>query len=205
MDWEFIKDLFKEMFWSVNSIATWIGIVGLILFFLPLWEGKMKNFLEKYRKPYALYVFPWFIVISVIFASYSMYENQQQKINALTIAQKKQDFATPDALNSKTFDDMNIRIADLARENFIIKSKTFENCHIYGPAVIYLNGAIITKCIFAEVTPEGAFIESPNERLSGVITLENCILTNCVLHKISIIGTSDTIQDLRKRITIISE
>ena len=43
----------------------------------------MKNFLEKYRKPYAIYIFSWFILISVILTSYSVYKTKQQQINEL--------------------------------------------------------------------------------------------------------------------------
>ena len=43
----------------------------------------MNNFVKNWIRPYALYIFPWFIVVSVILTSYSMYESKQQGINEL--------------------------------------------------------------------------------------------------------------------------
>ena len=76
---QFIKDLLERVFFSVYSIPAWIGIISFILFFFPVRERKLKTFLEKYRKPYASYVFPWFIVTSVILASYAFYEEAHRQ------------------------------------------------------------------------------------------------------------------------------
>jgi hypothetical protein len=80
MDWQFIKDLFWGVFWSPNSIATWIGVVSSVFFFFPVWEGKMKDTI----KPYRITILLGFILISVMLTSYSLYENKPTVQNAKT-------------------------------------------------------------------------------------------------------------------------
>ncbi len=118
------------------------------------------------------------------------------------IESKQLNFATPDALSSPLLQNMNVRINDLTRENFIIRNKTFENCHIYGPAIIICSDCVIVKNSFEEVIPEGAFIETTNTTISGAVSLEHCILKNCVLHKISMIGNPEQIKDIKKGFSI---
>jgi hypothetical protein len=107
-------------------------------------------------------------------------------------------FAMPDALVAPTLQNMNIRISDLTREEFTIRNKVFDNCHIYGPAIIALTNSTITKSIFEEVVPSGALIETSNKIISGAILLENCIVRNCTLHKIGIIGAPEAIKKIKE-------
>jgi hypothetical protein len=79
----FITDLLHGIFLSHYSIITWVGIALNLLLFCPSsWGDKMNNFVKKWIRPYALYIFPWFIVVSVILTSYSMYKDAHQDINA---------------------------------------------------------------------------------------------------------------------------
>jgi hypothetical protein len=85
----FIADLLKGTFLSINGVVTWIGIAAFLLSFFPIREGNVKTFIEKHRKTYAFYAFPWFILISVIITSYSMNEDKQQQITNLQKTQNK--------------------------------------------------------------------------------------------------------------------
>lgn len=112
---------------------------------------------------------------------------------------KQLNFATPDSLTSPVLRNMDIRISDLVREDFTIRNKTFENCRIYGPAIITLtSGNVISHNKFMEVDIEGTFIVTTNNAILNAIALEGCIITNCTLHKISFIGNSEQIGLIKK-------
>ena len=113
---------------------------------------------------------------------------------------KQLNFATPDELIPSLLQNKSIRINDLVREDNIIRNRTFENCHIYGPAIIALNKCITTQATFTEIDINGVFIETTNKIVSGVIELNTCIIKNCTFHKISFIGTPDDIKRLKNQV-----
>lgn len=79
---QFIKELLHGVFLSFASIAFWIGFAPILYYVWPSLEGKVNTRLAKIR-PYILHIFPWFILISVILTSYSMYADKQEQINKL--------------------------------------------------------------------------------------------------------------------------
>jgi hypothetical protein len=85
---EFITKLVKEMFASCNAIGTYIGAVLFVLSFfipkLPKWLDKMKNKTGKISWPFRLIILLVCLLISMSFASYSLYQEQQNKINGYT-------------------------------------------------------------------------------------------------------------------------
>jgi hypothetical protein len=128
MVWQFVTDLLRGVFWSLNGITTWIGIVSFLFFFFPQLEGKMKDKLSTIR-PYRLSILMAFILISVILTSYSMYKDKQQEINKLqgtltttrnnlSMAQKKIDKLEYDKLiaNSKPIFDEDAIFADTKQD-----------------------------------------------------------------------------------------
>jgi hypothetical protein len=158
MDWQFVKELLLGVFWSVNSITTWIGFAPLIFFFCPLvWGVKMKVILKR-MKFYALYILPWFIMVSVILTSYSMYENKQQQINGLqeqidnintqTDAKTKQDIRNfLEAVNPEILHRIDsgagiiaVRI-DLWAENRLKALR--ENCPNFNKYLFFMNASAI--------------------------------------------------------------
>ena len=180
MDWQFFKGLVVGVFWNTNnfiqSLPAWIGIGSfVILCFFPKLGGSKMN-LSKVAEHSGV-ILMVFILISVILTSYSLYKN------------KRPTFATPDELTQMVLRDRDIKLSDLTREDFRIRNKTFDNCHIYGPAIIHIKGTtMIINSTFAEVLPDSAFIETSNKYVSGAISLEDCIVSNCIFHKISFIG-----------------
>jgi hypothetical protein len=69
-------------------------------------------------------------------------EQAEAEINKL----KKQWFFPPYELESSFIKDRTIRIGDLTRGSNIIEGKEFENCSIYGPALVYFDAG----CVVAE-------------------------------------------------------
>lgn len=191
MDWQFIADLFKGVFlFSGNitqSILAYAGILSFIYLLFPGLEGKMKDRLSILRD-HKLNILLVFLLISILITSYNLYENKQ--IN----------FATPDALLSSELDNQNIRLSDLTRENITIRSKTFNNCDIYGPAIIAITGPIVVKnpiFEFAGGTVNDGFIIVNDKRwITGAITFDSCIFNDCHFHGIGIIATEEQYQKI---------
>jgi hypothetical protein len=135
------------------------------------------------------FVFPFLIIVfcAVSLFVWHFYYKESKQLN----------FATPDALISPVLQNMNIRISDLTRDGFRIRNKTFINCHIYGPAIISGNDSVMSNNGFWEVDPNGVFIETLNKFVSGVVSLDNCVIRNCNFHRISFIGSPEQIKQIK--------
>jgi len=193
MDWSFFRNLFIGIFYNshhiILSLPTYFGILSYIILLFPKLGGKMKDKLLKVRK-YALSILMGFILISVILTSHSLYKNKRLK------------FATPDELTAPLLQNMSIRISDLAREDFTIRNKAFYNCHIYGPAIIFPSGCTFFNLSLVEVASNGCLVETTNKIISGAIGLENCVIRDCIFHKISFIGPPKMINEIREQLNI---
>jgi hypothetical protein len=83
MVWRFIKDLVDGILFSKYSIPVWLGFAPLLYFFVPvLWGVKMRIILKR-AKSYAIHIFPWFIMVSVVLTSYSLYADKQRQIDKM--------------------------------------------------------------------------------------------------------------------------
>jgi 4-amino-4-deoxy-L-arabinose transferase-like glycosyltransferase len=115
---------------------------------------------------------------------------------------KQLNFAVPAELTSSLIQNKDIHISDLVRDNFMISNKTFENCNLYGPAVItFVNNVWMNDSSFMAAVPDpnnDFFMETSSENLLGVIVFDNCIFRNCKLYKIGIIGNHENIMRARK-------
>jgi hypothetical protein len=192
MDWQYLSKLFKGIFYNTYniffSIPTYLSILPLVIW---LWPGiggkKMKSRLKKLRK-YFFGVFMCLLMVSIIFTSHSLYVNKPSNLK----------LATPDELTQSVLRDRDIRLSDLTREDFRIRNKTFINCHIYGPAIIYpTKQTVLYNLKFVEITTEGGLIITTNKSISGAVSFEGCVLQDCTLHKISFIGSKERIAAIK--------
>jgi len=84
-----------------------------------------------------------------------------------------------DMASNSYFKDQPLYFFDLARRRKVIKGKTFEDCDIYGPAVIaIMKGCDFIECHFAEAASRNALVwpvapDRPDH--IGAIGLEECI------------------------------
>lgn len=189
MDWRFFIKLFLGMFYNsknfINSIPTYLGIISYFLFLFPKYGWFMKDRLLIART-YAIPILMGFVLFSIILTSHSLYKN------------KRPIFATPDELTQSVLRDRDIRLSDLTREDFRIRNKSFFNCHIYGPAIIYPHkDTVLIDLVFKGVTPEGGLIVTTNKQVSGAVSFERCVLKNCTLHRISFIGSEARIAKIK--------
>ena len=119
------------------------------------------------------------------------------------IEKKDIKFSKPEQITGHALNGHTIDMNDLTRKTNVIDGRTFENCHIYGPAMITFTNQIVS----------GAMFEVPNndldallidvgkgagKRIPGVIGFHNCIIKNCTFHNIGIIATADVLESIRK-------
>lgn len=193
MDWSYYKDLFIGIFYNrfLLCLPTYLGLFSFVALLLyPQWEDKMKSKLLLKARKYAILILMGFILISVVLTSHQLYKNKQPN------------FATPDELIQLTLRDRDIRLADLTREDFTIRNKTFDNCHIYGPAVIYPKNLILMGKMSTGANYESGFIATTNKTISGAVVLEGCVMKDCALYKISFIGSPEQIADIKVKLKL---
>jgi hypothetical protein len=85
----------------------------------------------------------------------------------------------------------SFRIVDLAEEiDPIIRGRTFEDCTIYGPAVVLPLDYITLEHNSFDGAPEAVLWEIPDERavIIGAIGLIDCIFRRCRFQGIGVAG-----------------
>lgn len=90
----------------------------------------------------------------------------------------------------------SFRLVDLLNRNDLITGRTFEECTIYGPAVLaplYKN--IFDECIF-EGDPNALIWEVPEERnqVIGAIGAQQCVFRRCNFRGIGIAGKRELVE-----------
>lgn len=93
------------------------------------------------------------------------------------------------------FKDEAIHIFDLARRRTIAKGKTFEDCDIYGPAVVaVMEGTDFDDCHFAEAGDMSSLVWEPSVNRSdhiGVVGLAGCIFRRCNFVRVGLLTKID--------------
>lgn len=112
-----------------------------------------------------------------------------------TIEKEQPVFASPDKLTAEHIQGLTFRLADLlVVGSSTIKGRMFEDCDIYGPAVIFMvkNNAILF-CRFPEVpNAESLFITAPRLTwVAGIVGIEACIFRHCTFHNVGFIATPE--------------
>jgi hypothetical protein len=108
----------------------------------------------------------------------------------------------------------SFRIVDLAGTDGIIRNKVFEDCWIYGPAILYGSGddVYLVQSLFNENTPghkltaDDIFIETPDNRvITSAVVLQHCTIRRCHLINIQVIGTRDLIDKWKRNLEPLSQ
>jgi hypothetical protein len=81
------------------------------------------------------------------------------------------------------FRGQDLWIADFARRSTVVSDKVFEDCQIFGPAVVAaFNSGTFVDCTWAEgENPKSVLWEATpdREKFVGVIGLEDCLFRRC--------------------------
>lgn len=105
-----------------------------------------------------------------------------------------------DWMNERHLDHRSLRIVDLVSNDGMIVGRSFEDCTIYGRAVVVpLDGIVFERNTF-EADPTALFWEIPEnrDRIVGAIGLKNCAFRRCVFQQIGIAGTRQFIERFKK-------
>lgn len=94
----------------------------------------------------------------------------------------------------------SFRIYDIPRDDDgIIRNRTFEDCDIYGPAVLVPLSGRLDGCSFEGDADTVLWELSPRqERIVGAIGLEDCIFRRCRFRRIGLAGTGEFIEKARE-------
>jgi hypothetical protein len=89
----------------------------------------------------------------------------------------------------------SFRIVDLVGDDDLITEKTFEDCTIYGPAVLAPLDRMTFEHNSFEADPEALFwvIPEGRTRVVGAIGLIDCTFRRCIFRRIGIAGKQELI------------
>jgi hypothetical protein len=98
--------------------------------------------------------------------------------------------------NTLYFRGRKLRIIDLMDHGAHIHNRIFEDCQIFGPAVIYLRNTELLTCKFQMPQEAAPFWElAPNHRpVVGAIDLIDCRFIRCSFVGIGMLGTHEDIE-----------
>jgi hypothetical protein len=99
------------------------------------------------------------------------------------------------------FKDVDIPIAGLTliMTKPALRNKTFDNCNIIGPAILFVRNSKFIKDHFVGDI-DAIFISTTNEKISGVILVENTTFINCTFNKIAFIGSQEVMNNMKRQI-----
>lgn len=115
-------------------------------------------------------------------------------------------FAKPGELTGKYLTEQTFRIADIVYDG-MIKGRTINNCHIYGPAVIVPLGENMSTIAHAHLvgTIDSGLIEITQDRVQGVIAIDGCYFENCWFHNIAFMGPPEFCAQVRASFKVNSD
>jgi hypothetical protein len=102
--------------------------------------------------------------------------------------------ASSKELSGRYISQQTFAVADLVLDGKI-EGRTFEDCEIYGPAVLVLSGVgQMYKCGFDH---PAAFITANQEHVVGPILVKDCSFKQCRFHGVGFIGPEETIKKFK--------
>jgi hypothetical protein len=182
--------------WDVPLLGGVLIILGAVVWNVYLFWPQISALRIVHPKgavlqsPKWLYIFSVGNILLIAFAFIRLYVLVAHTPAALT----KQDFSEPFVRGKY------VRIADFADGNNFINGRTFEDCWIYGPAVLYLRNNNDTRNIVFEGPISQIFygVDSTSQAgtQSGVITVDESRFYRSHFVKVSFIGSADAIDKL---------
>jgi len=200
--------------WAVSiAVTSWtasrplLGSAAIILaaiFPVYLFWPELKRLRITYPKNHQMDSPGWLYIIGigslglVLFAFANLYLSVHNRPSVLSADEWSQQF-----IHGKYF-----RIVDLVDANNVIEHRTFEDCYIYGPAVLYgTEHSTIINNHFAS-SPEHVFLVVAPQSLggpqTGIIVLKDCQFRNCHIFNISIAGVEKDIDVWKKGNLLVS-
>lgn len=162
----------------------------------PEWIGKMEKLAWQLPLGLLLSVF----LISLIVSSYNLYNQKTQEIDDLTQklsdARKLSYPPISTLMMSPYFKNLDIPLGEFGLVNARLVDRTFENCRIHGPIVVFAQNTTATSCSFSG-NEETTFIVTTNRSVGGVLAVIRCNFINCEFINVSFIGDQKNIDGMR--------
>ncbi len=183
-------------FWTSNSPWAGLAVIFLaVLFNLYLFWPQIKLLRIVHPKNSVLeslgwlYVFGLASVALVLTGFFNLY-----------LSLKKPGRLTDLEFSQPYLSDKYIRLADLADAHEVIEGRVFNECWIYGPAVVFLQRYnTVGECEFDGSTEELLTVVQPNDKIAkGVITIRDSRFMKCHFVYVSFYATPSEIEMLRK-------
>ena len=109
-------------------------------------------------------------------------------------------FATAEQLTGKFIQGQTFNISLLAHEG-LISERSFDDCDIYGPAILFLSGVgNISESTFAG-NQDNLYVTVENTIPAGAIHAKGCSFKRCRFHRISIASSKEGIKKFKPGIT----
>jgi hypothetical protein len=102
----------------------------------------------------------------------------------------------PDQLTAKYIVGHTFKIALIAEEN-AISERVFEDCHIWGPAVLCLTEIGVMHDCSIEGPEEAALILIVQDQVKGPINVIGCVFRRCSFHGVGFAGPKRQIDKMR--------
>jgi hypothetical protein len=225
---EFFRNIGKVVLWLVGGGIQGINWLWTTLFGagLTVVLGFVVSYLREMPGPQFLLLMVCVFVLAVVVLNHviarhfrkreaGISTNQQQitihnygqlNLNNITPARQVEDRQDsgpqlqPNELAKQCISDRTLRIVDLVGDGAHIEGRTFERCHIMGPALVTFifplkmsGGGFVTGGNIEAILWE----QPPNKRVIGIIAVENCVFRDCTFEGIGIVGPPEDIQQFR--------
>ena len=199
----FYMDLLKQLpsiiwkgFSDVKGLVATAAFI-LLMFNRPLarrvanWEGiSMK---------WAIVPIGTLILFSILKWNYEKYDQIRVDLaKARTEGEARS--VSSEVIASKFIKNKTVRLVDLVDAYGRIDGFVFDGCTLLGPGVIMFTGASVLRNCGILSSPEEFFITVKQERVSGVIELRACTITNSRLGGVAVIGDERSIADIRAQL-----
>ena len=100
---------------------------------------------------------------------------------------------------ARLYRDMPLRIADLAPANDVLSGVTFENCEIFGPAVLMPRNSEFRGCEFDG--PRILWTIEPGRYYIGAIAVDECLFDRCRFRRVGLAGIEDFVGVMTAQLT----
>jgi hypothetical protein len=204
---------------DVDTALSWLSRFALLKLVVGLLTGTaaaVGGAVEGYAWP-VIFIMALFSALAGIWlVNGVLFLRHQRATRKLQIGEPKQSAtglivrppATADELRQNYIRDRSVWLTDFVRESDrppIIRNKTFENCNVNGPAIVYAVGpTVYYGGSIAIRSLDDAYITvdpDPARQLIGIVGLDGCTFRDCRFAQIGFIGTPDDRERAREQIT----
>jgi hypothetical protein len=169
-----------------SAVASFAAIVFTALLFWPEIRSLRVTYNQQTRNesPIWLYLFACVSLVAVVLSGVKLYWSQKNRPQRMTAS----DFS------SLYLQGKRLYLADLVGPDNMIEGRTFEDCWIYGPAVIVAaTGTDLSENHF-DADADTTYITVAKATAggnSGLILIRDCKFRHCTFFRVSIAGTAE--------------